>query len=53
MKQFLDQVTGMEGYLITSMFIFLSFFIGLLVWVFKADKKYIQKMKNMPLDQDN
>ncbi len=53
MKQFLEHVTGMEGYLITSMFIFLTFFIGLLVWVFKADKSYIEKMKNMPLDKEN
>lgn len=53
MKQFLDHVTGMEGYLIFSMIVFFSFFIGLLVWVFKADKKYIKEMENLPLDKNN
>jgi hypothetical protein len=32
------------------MIIFITFFVGLLYWVFKADKHYIHKMKNMPLD---
>lgn len=53
MKQFLEGVTGVEGYLIFSMLIFISFFVGLLFWVFKADKNYITKMKNMPLESDN
>lgn len=53
MKQFLSGVSGMEGYLIFSMLVFLFFFIGLLWWVFKADKQYIQKMKNMPLEQNS
>jgi cbb3-type cytochrome oxidase subunit 3 len=50
MKQYLANVQGVDGYLIFSMIIFISFFIGLLFWVFKADKKYIDKMKNIPLD---
>lgn len=53
MKQFLTNVTGMEGYLIFSMLIFLTFFIGLLWWVARVDKKYIQKMKNLPLEKNS
>lgn len=53
MKQFLVNVQGVDGYLIFSMIIFIAFFIGLLVWVYKADKNYINKMKNMPLDNNN
>jgi len=53
MKQFLDHVTGMEGYLITGLVIFFTFFVGLLYWVFKADKGYVEKMKNMPFDENN
>jgi cytochrome c oxidase cbb3-type subunit 4 len=52
MKQFLNHVTGMEGYLIFSMMIFIPFFVGLLWWVFKADKSYIQKMESLPLDEN-
>lgn len=53
MGQFLIGVKGMDGYLIFSMFIFITFFVGLLIWVFKADKKYIDKMKNLPLENNN
>ena len=53
MKQFLDNVTGMDGYLIFSMIVFITFFLGLLVWVFKADKDYIKEMENLPLDKNN
>jgi cbb3-type cytochrome oxidase subunit 3 len=50
MKQYLANVQGVDGYLIFSMIVFMSFFIGLLFWVLKADKKYIDKMKNIPLN---
>lgn len=53
MKQFLTHVTGMEGYLIFSMVVFILFFVGLLWWVFTADKAYIEKMKNLPLDKNS
>jgi hypothetical protein len=53
MKQFLANVTGMEGYLIFSMMIFITFFIGLLWWVIRVDKSYIQKMKNLPLEKNS
>jgi cbb3-type cytochrome oxidase subunit 3 len=50
MKQYLANVQGVDGYLIFSMIVFMSFFIGLLFWVLKADKKYIDQMKNLPLN---
>jgi cytochrome c oxidase cbb3-type subunit 4 len=53
MKQFLSHVTGMEGYLIFSMMVFLIFFLVLLWWVFTADKNYITKMKQMPLEDSD
>ncbi len=51
MRQFLNNVTGVNSYLIFSMIVFMLFFIGLVIWVIKADKKYINKMKNLPLDE--
>ena len=53
MSQFLNNVQGVDGYLIFSMTIFISFFLGLLIWVYKADNKYIRKMKNLPLENNN
>jgi len=50
MNQYLANVQGVDVYLIFSMIIFISFFIELLFWIFKADKKYIDKMKNIPLN---
>ncbi|HLP34241.1 MAG TPA: CcoQ/FixQ family Cbb3-type cytochrome c oxidase assembly chaperone [Bacteroidia bacterium] len=52
MKQFLYNVTGVDGYLIFSMVVFILFFVGLLWWVFKADKTYINQMKNLPFDNN-
>jgi hypothetical protein len=50
MKQFLANVQGVDGYLIFSLVVFFLFFVGLLWWVYTADKDYINKMKNIPLD---
>jgi len=51
-KHYFEQIEGIEIYPIISLIIFLTFFIGLLIWVFKVDKKYIKKMKELPLDGD-
>jgi cbb3-type cytochrome oxidase subunit 3 len=53
MKQFLANVQGVDGYLIFSMVVFMLFFVGLIWWVFRADKQYTDKMKNIPLDHNN
>jgi hypothetical protein len=50
MKQFLANVQGVDCYLIFSLVVFFLFFVGLLWWVYTADKDYINKMKNIPLD---
>lgn len=52
MKQFLANVEGVDGYLIFSMVMYFTFFVGLLWWVFKADKNYVKKMKNLPFDNE-
>lgn len=53
MKQFLANVEGVDGYLIFSLVVFMAFFIGLIWWVLKADKQYIDKMKQIPFDPKN
>ncbi len=37
---------------IIVMVMFLLVFIGIVIWAVKADKKYIKKMSNMPLDSN-
>ena len=33
-----------------SMILFILIFLAVIYWVVKADKKYLRKMENMPLD---
>ena len=49
-KQFLDNVTGTNIYLITSLWIFLIFFILVAIMLVRADKKHIQYMSELPLN---
>jgi len=43
---------GAKFFPVLSMIIFIVLFISLMVWVFKKDKKYVQDMKNLPLEDD-
>ncbi len=51
-KYYFEQVQGIEIWPIISLTIFFSFFIGLLIWAFKADKKYISEMENLPIEDN-
>ncbi|MDJ1500900.1 hypothetical protein [Xanthocytophaga agilis] len=52
-KQFLDKVAGADVYLTISLLIFIFFFIGMAIWLVFADKKYIQKMKHLPVETED
>ena len=49
-KYYFEQVNNVEIWPIMSLIIFICFFIGLLIWVVMVDKKYIQEMSNMPMN---
>ena len=49
-KYYFEQIHNVAIWPIISLSIFFIFFIGLLWWVIKADKHYITKMKNLPVD---
>lgn len=46
---YLEGISGVGIFPLTSLIIFFAFFAGLTVWVFKADKKLMHSMKNLPL----
>jgi cytochrome c oxidase cbb3-type subunit IV len=49
-------ITGIDGaqyFGLISLVIFTVFFIGLLIWVFTANKSYIQHMSDLPLEDEN
>lgn len=51
-KEVLQTIEGIGIYPIISMIVFIIFFAAIIIWYFKADKKYLNKMKNLPLDND-
>lgn len=50
-KDYLQSIEGVEVYAIISMIIFITFFIGIIIWLFKVDKQYIKKMEELPLKE--
>lgn len=49
-KHYFEQLDNFQIYPILSLSIFFAFFVGLIWWVVKADKNYISKMKNLPVE---
>lgn len=49
---YLQSITGVGIYPLISLLIFFVFFSALSIWVFKADKKYIDAMKHIPFSAD-
>ncbi len=50
MKQYLENATGVDTFLIISLFIFLLFFLAVGFWLLKVDKNYIAELKQIPLN---
>ncbi len=51
-KEILRSINDIDIFPIIAIMIFFLFFIGLLIWVFKMDKKHVRHMSNMPLEDD-
>lgn len=51
-KEVLQSIEGIEFYTIVSMIIFILFFVGMTIWLFKVDKKYIKQMSELPFNED-
>ena len=52
-KNILQSIDNVQIWPIISLSIFFIFFLVLLWWVFTADKSFIKKMKNLPLNDQN
>lgn len=50
-KNVLQSIDNIAIWPVISFVIFFLFFLCLLWWVFTADRKFIEKMKTMPLEQ--
>ncbi len=51
-KNYMDSISGIEIYPIISLLIFFAFFVILFWWVVTAKKDYINKVSNIPLDNN-
>lgn len=51
-RDVLQSVEGISLYPIISLIIFILFFAVMILWMIKVDKKYINKMKNLPFDNE-
>jgi hypothetical protein len=47
---YLEKISGVSIYGISSFLIFGIFFLLMLIWALKADKKMIEEIRNIPLD---
>lgn len=50
LSRYLSSIEGIAAYPLFSLFIFIPFFIAVTIWVFKLDKKFLNYMGSMPLD---
>ena len=48
---YLETITGVGIYPLTSLAIFFLFFIVVATWALKADKKYISSLKQIPFPE--
>lgn len=50
-KHYFELIENISVWPIISLSIFFGFFLILIIWLFKIDKGYIKKMKNLPFDE--
>jgi hypothetical protein len=48
---YLEKITGVDVYAMTSFLIFFTFFVIMTLWALGADKGLIKKLSNIPLDE--
>ena len=49
---YLESITGVGIYPLSSLLIFVLFFTAMATWVLKADKRYINTMSNLPFPEN-
>jgi cbb3-type cytochrome oxidase subunit 3 len=51
-RRILESTEGADVYAIIGLIFFVISFIGIVIWIFKVDKNYLKKMKDLPLEDD-
>ena len=50
-KQYAEKIDGISIYPVVGQLIFFTFFMLVLIYVYKMKKSNVDEMKNLPLDQ--
>ena len=51
-KHYMESIAGIEVYPLISLCIFFVFFIGLIYYVVKMNKNYVETMESLPLEKE-
>ncbi len=51
-KHYFEQVEGIATMPLISLVIFFTFFVGLTVWVIRANKQYLGEVEALPLEDN-
>ena len=49
-KHHVETIAGIEIFPLISFLIFFTFFVLLLIWVFRSSKEYIDEVERLPLE---
>ena len=52
-RHYLESISDIGIYPLSSLLIFFLFFTALTIWAIKANKEYIDEIKNIPIDNGN
>jgi len=52
-RNVLESITGIEIYPLISLVIFTVFFVSVIIWVVKLDKKTVTRLENLPLEDND
>jgi len=50
-KELVSLVPGNQVFAIVTMVFFILIFMGIVIWAFRADRSYLDYMKQLPLDK--
>ncbi|MCA9741090.1 MAG: cbb3-type cytochrome c oxidase subunit 3 [Deferribacteres bacterium] len=53
LKDVLQSIAGVATFPVISLVLFFAFFIGVIIWIARMDKKTVSKMANLPLEKDD
>lgn len=51
-RNIVSHIGGIEAFGLVSIAIFFAFFLGMLTWAFRLNRRHLDRMSRLPLDDD-